>query len=268
MAFLFWGKAMRAELDVTGADTHARGEDDMARIAIIGGTGPEGLGLALRFTLAGEDVRIGSRDGARARAAAVHGNTRLAAAGSVRRISGDENRATIDGADIVVLALPYAAVGDILPQLAPRLDGKMVLDVVNPLARVAGEFRMAAVAAGSAAEEIQARLPRAQVVSAFKSESAEHLNNIPASLAGDVLVASDHADARACMLDLVRRIPHLRAVDAGALVNARSLEAITPLLLNLNRRHGAVTSIQILGLDRNSGQRAVGSGQCRRSEDD
>jgi NADPH-dependent F420 reductase len=124
----------------------------------------------------------------------------------------------------------------------------VVLDVINPLERVNGEFRTAPVAVGSAAEEIQARLPRAKVVSAFKSQSAEHLNRLEEPLAGDVLVCSEHAAARAWMLELVGRIANARPVDAGALINARALEGITPLLLNLNRRHRAVTSIQILGL--------------------
>lgn len=220
----------------------------MGRIAIIGGTGPEGLGLGLRFALSGEDVRIGSRDATRARAAAGQGNTRLASVGCERRLAGDENPNVIDGADIVVLAVPYAGVADLLPQLAPRLEGKLVLDVVNPLERVKGVFRMSFVAAGSAAEEIQACLPRTHVVSAFKSESAEHLNDLEHPLGGDVLVCGDHADARQRVLELVSRVAKVRPVDAGALVNARSLEAITPLLLNLNRSHRAITSIQILGL--------------------
>lgn len=220
----------------------------MGRIAIIGGTGPEGLGLGLRFALSGEDVRIGSRDAARARAAAAQGNARLAAVGCERRMAGDENSRIADGADIVVLAVPYAGVAELLPQLAPKLDGTLVLDVVNPMERVNGVFRMARVAAGSAAEEIQAALPRAHVVSAFKSDSAEHLNDLEHPLAGDVLVCSDHDGARARILGLVGRIANVRAVDAGVLMNSRSLEAITPLLLNLNRRHRAITSIQILGL--------------------
>jgi NADPH-dependent F420 reductase len=202
----------------------------------------------LRFALSGEEVRIGSRDAARARTAAEQGNVRLQSVGCERRLAGDENRSVAEGADIVVLAVPYAGLADVLPQLAPRLDDKLVLDVVNPLERANGVFRPLRIGAGSAAEEIQAALPRTQVVSGFKTESAEHLNELSEPLGGDVLVCSDHADARVRVLDLVGRVAKVRAVDAGALVNARSLEAITPLLLNLNRRHKAITSIQILGL--------------------
>lgn len=220
----------------------------MGRMAIIGGTGPEGLGLGLRFALSGADVRLGSREVARARAAAEQANARLAAIGCERRIAGDDNRSAIDGADMVVLAIPYAAVAELLPQLAARLEGKLLLDVVNPVELVNGVFRMASVAAGSAAEEIQAALPRAQVVSAFKGESAEHLKQIEKPLGGDVLVCSDHADARARVIDAVGRIANVRPIDAGALVNARALEAITSLLLNLNRRYRAITAIQIRGL--------------------
>lgn len=222
----------------------------MERIAIIGGTGPEGLGLGLRFAVSGADVRIGSREASRARAAAAQANARLAAVGCERRVAGDENRSAVDGADTVVLAIPYAGVADVLQQLASQLEGKVVLDVVNPLERVNGVFRMVRIAAGSAAEEIQAGLPRAQVVSAFKSESSEHLNALEKPLGGDVLVCGDHADARARVLALVGRIERVRPIDAGALVNARALEGITPLLLNLNRNHRAITAIQILGLRR------------------
>lgn len=222
----------------------------MGRIAIVGGTGPEGLGLGLRFALCGEQVRIGSRQATRAVAALEEARARLRAIDRDAEISAHENAAAVDGAEIVVLAFPYAGVADLLPQLTPRLAGKLVVDVVNPLVRRGGLFTLAQVPAGSAAEEIRNMLPGVSVVSAFKNQSAEELMRIEEPLEGDVLVCSDDASARGHVLDLVRRIPALRAVDAGALVNARSLEAITALLLNLNRRHRAITSIRILGLEK------------------
>jgi NADPH-dependent F420 reductase len=220
----------------------------MGRIAIVGGTGPEGLGLGLRFALCGEEVRIGSRQAGRAVAAVDEAQAKLKAVRCEARVSAHENAAAVDGADIVVLAFPYAGVTDLLPQLAPKLAGKLVLDVVNPLVRRNGVFRLADVG-GSAAEEIQRVLPGVSVVSAFKNQSAEELMRVEEPLEGDVLVCSDDARARARVLDLVRRIPNLRAIDAGGLINARSLEALTALLLNLNQRHRAITSIRILGLD-------------------
>jgi NADPH-dependent F420 reductase len=220
----------------------------MGRIAIIGGTGPEGVGLGLRFTLSGREVRLGSREAARARESAAQANARLASVGCALRMAGDENRQAIEGAEIVVLAIPYAAVTEVLAQLAPHLQGRIVLDVVNPLERVNKMFRLANVAEGSAAERIQAALPHSHVVSTFKGESSELLHRIEEPLGGDVLVCADDAESRARVLELVGGIATVRAIDAGPLLNARALEAMTPLLLNLNRQYRAITSIEIRGL--------------------
>ncbi len=230
----------------------------MGRIAILGGTGPEGRGLGLRFALCGEEVVIGSRQAARAVEVARRSSEQLHAAGCSTAVTGAENRAAVRGADLVVIATPFAGVTELLPQLAPALAGMVVLEVVNPLMRMNQQFTVERVPEGSAAEAIHKLLPQSQVVSAFKNESAEELNAIPNPVEGDVVVCSDHATARARAMALVERIPHYRAVDAGPLINARSLEAITALLLNLNRRHHAVTSIQILGLK--DGRRAPGAG--------
>lgn len=220
----------------------------MNRIALLGGTGPEGKGLALRFALLGVDVLIGSRDEGRARSAAEHLMQDLRATGCTRNVSGMENLAAARSGDLVILAFPYAGVAALGPMLREALAGKIVLDVVNPLVFENGLFRVAAVEAGSAAEEIQQTLPDSQVVSAFKHQSAEDLRCIDLPLRGDVIVCSDHPQARRRILELVGEIRALRPVDAGPLANARALESITPLLLNLNRKHHAVTSIQILGL--------------------
>jgi len=220
----------------------------MGRIAIVGGTGPEGLGLGLRFALCGEEVVIGSRQGQRAVEAARKASEQLRAVGCATAVHGAENEAAIGDADPVVIATPFAGVAELLPRLAPALAGRTVIDVVNPLIRVNKQFTVERVPAGSAGEAIQALLPESLVVSAFKNESAEALNEIAHPVEGDVVVCSDHAEARARVMALVERIPRYRAVDAGPQINARSLEAITALLLNINRRHRAVTSIQILGL--------------------
>jgi hypothetical protein len=220
----------------------------MGCIAILGGTGPEGIGLGLRFALVGEEVRIGSRDEARAQAAANGMVERLGESGCATRVTGHENAGALDGADLVVVAFPFDGVATLLPRLAPALAGRVVLDAVNPLVMEKGVFRLAPVPEGSAAEAIQTTLSESQVVSAFKNESAEDLKDIARPLHGDVLVCSNHAEARKRVLELVNRIPDVRGVDAGVLINARALESITALLLNLNRRHRARTSIHILGL--------------------
>ena len=124
----------------------------MGCIAILGGTGPEGLGLGLRFAVAGEEVRIGSRERARAEAAARRMVEQLREAGCLTRVTGHENTTTIDGADLVVLAFPFAGVATLLPQLAPVLRGKVVVDAVNPLTMERGVFRLLPVPEGSAAQ--------------------------------------------------------------------------------------------------------------------
>ena len=220
----------------------------MGHTAILGGTGPEGMGLALRLALCGDEIVIGSRRAERAAAAAAKAVQRLGDAGGAANVRGAENAAAVDGAEVVVLAFPYAGVAETVPPLAAQLAGKLVIDVVNPLVLKNGVFRVEPPPAGSAAEEIQRLLPDSRVVGAFKNESAEELQRIEAPLRGDVLVCGADPHARAEVMQLAGRIADVRPVDAGSLINARFLEGITALLLNLNRRHHAVTSIQILGL--------------------
>lgn len=221
----------------------------MGRMAILGGTGPEGIGLGLRFAMAGEEVVVGSRQAPRAEDAARDMRAKLEGIGCRTAVTGADNASAIDGADIIVVSFPFAGVAELLPALAPRLAGKLVLDVINPLQRVNKVFVSAPVPEGSAAERIQALLPESFVVAGFKNESAEELVEIGHPVEGDIVVCSDHQDAKAAVIDLVRRIPRYRPVDAGALVNARVTEGITAMLLNINRRYKAVTSIRILGLD-------------------
>ena len=220
----------------------------MARIAFLGGTGPEGLGLALRFALAGEHVIIGSRQPDRAEHAAESLRQHLGAVASAYEIHGEENYASVRNADIVVVTVPFEAVEPVLAELAPALAGKVSLDVVNPLRLNRGVFTLVPVPAGSAGELIQKLIPQSPVVSGFKNLSAKELMDIEHPIHGDVLLCSDKPNATDYFMDLIGRIPQLRAIDAGALANSRRLESITALLLNLNRRYRAITSIEILGL--------------------
>jgi NADPH-dependent F420 reductase len=215
----------------------------------VGGTGPLGVGLALRFALAGEDVIVGSRGHARAEHAARRLHERLAAlapAGCVCEAS--DNATAVRTADVVALTVPFAALAPLLAELAPALAGKLILDVINPLEFVGGFFRLVPVAAGSAGGLIQSLVPQATVVSAFKHISARELWHAERVLHGDVLVCADAADPKHYVSGVVTRIPQLRPIDAGPLGNAAYLESVTPLLLTLNRQHHASTSVQILGI--------------------
>jgi NADPH-dependent F420 reductase len=220
----------------------------METIALLGGTGPEGQGLALRFALAGHPVRIGSRDPQRAEQAATTLNHRLRAAGSSAAISGGLNRSAAEGADIICPVVPHRALPALLAELGAALDGRVLLDVTVPISRGADGFGLDSLPSGSTGEWIQQLAPRASVVSGFKNLSANELLAIDHPLDGDVLLCGDDAAARDRCLALANRLPNLRGIDAGPLRNSRFLEAITALLLNLNRRHRATTSIRILGL--------------------
>ena len=214
-------------------------------LAFLGGTGPEGRGLALRMALAGEEVIIGSRDASRADAAAQE----LLQAAPGARIQGAENGGAAATAQIAFLTLPYEGQRPTLEALGDALDGKVVVDVIAPMVFQRGRGASALeVEAGSAAQEAQELLPNAQVVAAFQNVSAEELQEPATAMDGDVVVCSDHADAKALVMDLVRKIPNLRPVDGGALANAKYVEQITPLLVNINRIHKIHAGIRIVGL--------------------
>ena len=214
-------------------------------LAFIGGTGAQGFGLALRFANAGEEVLIGSRVIERARTAAERVRSMVPTA----HVHGWTNAEALVRTDRVVLCVPFDALEPFLAGAVPALVNKLVIDVVVPLARQGSLFVLAPVpGAGSVGERIQQAAPAARVVSAFKNLPAALLQNLASPLAGDVVLCGQDPEARATVAGLVARLPGLRAVDAGALVNARSIEAITPLLLNLNRRQHALTSIAIVGL--------------------
>lgn len=219
----------------------------MPRIAVLGGTGPEGAGLALRFALAGEPVIIGSRRQERAEETARLLNIRLARFSAVP-ITGADNAAAAQGADVVTLALPFAGVEPLLAELGPRLRGKILLDVVNPVQLTDGLFMLLPVPEGSAGELIQRRVPDAAVVSALKNRSAKELAELHQPLQGDALMCSDVPEAARTIAALVNSLRRLRAVHVGSLRNARHLESLTALLLNLNRRYRTNTAVQILGL--------------------
>jgi 8-hydroxy-5-deazaflavin:NADPH oxidoreductase len=216
------------------------------RVAIVGGTGPQGCGLAMRLAMAGCAVVIGSRD--RARAEGVADTVRKATASD--RVSGAENVAAVStDVDAAIVAIPIEGLRATLVELQGWLAGKIVIDVVVPLEKRDGLIEYAPPpGAASAGELVQVLLPESRVVGAFKNIPAADLADLHGPLEADVIVCGDDPDARATVAALVERVPNLRAVDAGPLRLARPIEAITALLVNLNRRHRAHTSIKILGL--------------------
>ncbi|MFA7296442.1 MAG: NADPH-dependent F420 reductase [Dehalococcoidia bacterium] len=216
-------------------------------IALIGGTGAEGRGLALRFAAAGHEVVLGSRDGARAAEAAAELTTTLSAAGIAATVRGAENADAATQASIVVIVVPYEAHQPTLEALAPALAGKVVVDAVVPMRFERGP-RPVEVAEGSATEQAAALLPASTVVGAFHNVAAAALADLSETLHQDVLITADDAEAKAAVSALVTSVPGLRAVDAGPLRYARFVEGITLLLVGINIRYKAHAGVRIDGL--------------------
>jgi 8-hydroxy-5-deazaflavin:NADPH oxidoreductase len=214
------------------------------RIAVLGGTGPEGLGLAARLAQIGESVVIGSRSAERAQDAVKALHAKLPQAS----LSGGPNAKAAAESEVVVLAFPYEGIDGILADCAAAMEGKLVIDTIVPLKVESRFFGVEPPPEGSAGEKIQGRVKSAKVVSAFKHQSAQHLIELEHAMEGDVLLCGNDETAKGVVAGLVRRIRDLRPVDAGDLRNARVFEAMTALLLNLNRKHKTRASVRILGV--------------------
>ncbi len=217
-------------------------------IAILGGTGPAGMGLALRWARAGEAIIIGSRDARRAREAA-DGIKEII--GDQARVSGMENSAAYAAADILVLTVPFEGQATLLKQLKPAIrPGSILIDATVALAASVGgrASRTLGVWQGSSAQQAAELVPKGvSVVAAFHNLSAELLNGDD-PLDCDVIVCSDDANAAQLTRALAAKIPGVRAIDGGKLENARILEQITALLIGLNIRHKGHGGIRITGL--------------------
>ena len=208
-------------------------------VGVIGGTGPLGRGLAGRIAAAGHLVRLGSRDVVRAESCA-------ATIGS--GVVGVANAAACD-ADLCVIAVPWSAHDGMLTSLAPLLQGRVVIDCVNPLGfDERGPFALS-VEAGSAAERAQELLPDSTVVGAFHHVSAQWLL-AGSALDGDVLVVGDDREAVGLVTALIDSIAGLRGVVAGRLRNAGQVEALTANLIAINQHYRVQSGIQVAGLPR------------------
>lgn len=215
------------------------------RLAFVGGTGPEGLGLAVRFAHAGHQVAIGSRSKERG----DEGADKVRAAVPSAKASGGPNADVVAEADVVFLTFPYSGQQATLEALGSALDGKIVCNAVAPLEFVQGTGAVALnVPGGSAAQEAARTLPNARVVSAFQNMSAEELMDLHHRFDCDVLVSGRDAEAKQVIIGLANEIAGVRGVDAGGLSQSRYVEMLTSLQINLNRKYKAQTSIKIVGI--------------------
>lgn len=219
-------------------------------IAIVGGTGAEGSGLALRFAHAGMNVRIGSRVAEKAQAAAA----RIAETGPRGSVGGFGNAEACQTAGIVILTVPLSAQIAILKSVRGHLrPGQIVVDATVPLeAAIGGRLsRTLTLWAGSAAEQAAQYLPEGvAAAAAFHSLSAESLAHLDRPVDCDVLICGSSPEARAAVGELTRAIAGARPVDAGPLENARMAENVAALLISLNLRHKVKhCGVRITGLD-------------------
>lgn len=206
-------------------------------VAVLGGTGEQGRGLAGRFALAGLQVVLGSRDAARAEAAT---------AGMPAGVRGCANADAAAAGDVVVIAVPYEGHRELLAGLTTQLAGKVVVDCVNPLGFDKQGAYPLEVEEGSAAQQAQQVLPGSRVVAAFHHVSAVLLLDAGIDRVDtDVLVLGDDREATDLVQSLAARIPGMRGVYAGRLRNARQVEALTANLVSVNRRYKAHAGLRV-----------------------
>ncbi len=207
------------------------------RIGVLGGTGEQGRGLALRLAMAGHDVVIGSRDAMRAAALAAevgHG------------VVGRANDECARDADVVIVAVPWEGHAALLASLAADLAGRIVVDCVNPLGfDKQGAFALR-VDEGSAAQQAAGLLPGSRVVAAFHHVSAVLLlDESVASIDTDVMVLGDDREATDIVQALASRINGVRGIFGGRLRNAGQVEAMTANLISMNRRYKVHAGIRV-----------------------
>lgn len=220
-------------------------------IAVIGGTGDEGFGLALRLAAAGHRIVIGSRSEERGAQAAERARERL---GGDAAIDGTTNEAAVDRGELVFVTVPYAGQAEIYRSIKAHIPaGRIVVDTTTPLATAVGgrPWQVLTPWHGSAAEQAQAVLGEGvRLVAGFHTVAAEPLQDLEHPLEGDVLLCGSDDEAKAQVGELVEAIPDLRWVDAGALSMARIIEPFTALMVSVNRRYGIRTAgVRVTGRD-------------------
>lgn len=213
-------------------------------LGFVGGTGPQGRGLALRFAHAGHPVLIGSRSVDKAKD--------LVGSLDVDGLDmhGMTNTDACAQAEVVFVALPYAAQRETLADLADAIAEKIVVSCVNAIDRDEHGPMPGHVPAGSVAEECAQLLPRARIVSAFHHVSARRLLRTPEPITVDVLICGDDQDAKHEVAHLAAEIPGMWGVDCGPLRLSGPIEHMTPVLISINRRYKLESGLRVDGLAR------------------
>ncbi|UDY36138.1 NADPH-dependent F420 reductase [Dermatobacter hominis] len=215
------------------------------QIGVLGGTGPAGSGLAARLASVGFDVVVGSRSKYRA----MEVRDKILTRWPERELAieaGDNHAAA--SAEVVFVATPWDAAAATVKECDRELKGKVVISMANALARVGHEFQPLVPPRGSVAASVQAAIPRSLVAASMHHVPAAELGDINHPVESDVLVCSDHPSATATTIDIVSKIPDLRAVDAGELSNAAPIEAFAAVLLQVNVKYKTRVAVRFTGL--------------------
>ncbi|MFM8861613.1 MAG: NADPH-dependent F420 reductase [Acidimicrobiia bacterium] len=215
-------------------------------IGIVGATGPAGSALGIRLASVGHQIILGSRSADRAEE--VVAGIAATWAGRGLRITPADNLGAA-GADVVVIATPWDAAWTTAKSVGELLDGKVVICMANALIRVGHEFQPLVPPRGSVAASVQAAVPGAKVVAALHHVPAKELADIDHPIESDVLICSDHADAKALTMDLIGQMPAMRPLDAGDLTYSAPIEAFTAVLLELNLRYRTRVAVKFTGID-------------------
>ncbi len=216
------------------------------QIGVLGGTGPAGSGLATRLASAGFDVVVGSRS----RYRALEVVDKIVAKWPDRQLSmqaGDNHEAA--SAEVVFIATPWDAAASTAKECERELKGKVVISMANALAKVGHEFQPLVPPRGSVAASVQAAVPRSLVAATMHHVPAKELGDLSEPVVSDVLICSDHKAATSTVIDIVRRIPDMRPLDAGELSNAAPIEAFAAVLLQLNIRYKTRAAVKFTGID-------------------
>jgi 8-hydroxy-5-deazaflavin:NADPH oxidoreductase len=219
-------------------------------LGLLGGTGPQGRGLALRFAVAGHRVLLGSRSAERARSVVAD-----LLGGRDLPVTGVPNADAAAGADAVFLVFPYEGQAEVLPDLQEAIGDKVVVDVINPLGWDEHGAYPLDVPEGSGAQQAQALLPRARVTAAFHHAPPRLLADLDREVETDVLVVGDDPEARALVIGLADQIPGCRGIDAGPLRLARQLEGFTAVVVGVNRRYRIHAGVRLTRLSEDKRRR-------------
>jgi NADPH-dependent F420 reductase len=226
---------MRVMNTQSAPDPYALPNVDSLVVGVLGGTGEQGRGLAVRLSAAGQQVIIGSRDASRA-----------AQVADDIGVKGLSNTECAQASDVVIVAVPWDGHADILAELTADLAGRIVVDCVNPLGFDKQGAYALDVPEGSAAQQAAALLPESRVVGAFHHISAVLLLDPSIeSIDADVLVLGDDREATDTVQALVNRIPTMRGIYAGRLRNCGQVEAMTANLISMNRRYKAHAGLRV-----------------------